>query len=107
MTRGRPDTLEETRERMTATHAARATGRSDERLFRRGVLRVMAAALGPVVFHGCASAGMGRGPALGTRAELRHAIDSLVALPLVSKEDWWFLIVDPERGDDQRAVLAR
>ena len=59
----------------------------------------MAAALGAVVFHGCASAGMGRGPALGTYAELRHAIDSMVALPKFSNAHWGILIVDPERGD--------
>jgi D-alanyl-D-alanine carboxypeptidase/D-alanyl-D-alanine-endopeptidase (penicillin-binding protein 4) len=49
---------------------------------------------------GCASAGMGRaGPAPGTRAELRHAIDSMVALPAFSNAHWGVLIVDPERGD--------
>jgi D-alanyl-D-alanine carboxypeptidase/D-alanyl-D-alanine-endopeptidase (penicillin-binding protein 4) len=49
---------------------------------------------------GCASAGMGRsGGTPGTRAELRHAIDSMVAQPKFSNAHWGILIVDPERGD--------
>ena len=56
-------------------------------------------ALGTVVLHGCASGGMGRGAPAGTRSELRHAIDSMVALPKFSNAHWGVLIVDPERGD--------
>jgi D-alanyl-D-alanine carboxypeptidase/D-alanyl-D-alanine-endopeptidase (penicillin-binding protein 4) len=49
---------------------------------------------------GCASAGMGRaGPRAGTRAELTHAIDSLIAQPKFSNAHWGILIVDPQRGD--------
>jgi serine-type D-Ala-D-Ala carboxypeptidase/endopeptidase (penicillin-binding protein 4) len=59
----------------------------------------MAVALGAAVLHGCASAGMGRGNAPGTRAELRHAIDSMVAMPKFANAHWGILIVDPERGD--------
>ena len=56
-------------------------------------------ALGAVALHGCASGGMGRGAPVGTRAELRHAIDSMVAMPKFSNAHWGVLIVDPERGD--------
>lgn len=56
-------------------------------------------ALGVAALHGCASAGMGRGSAPGTRAELRHAIDSMVAIPKFANAHWGILIVDPERGD--------
>ena len=67
---------------------------------RRSLMRLAAATLGASVLTGCASAGMGRGgPAAGTRAELRHAIDSLVSLPKFSNAHWGILIVDPERGD--------
>ena len=48
----------------------------------------------------CASAGMGRGSAPpGSRVELRHAIDSMVAQPKFSNAHWGILIVDPQRGD--------
>ena len=56
-------------------------------------------ALGIVLLHGCASAGMGRGSAPGTRADLRHAIDSMVAMPKFANAHWGILIVDPVRGD--------
>jgi len=63
--------------------------------------RAAGLALGTALLAGCASSGMGRSrsPAPGTRAELRHAIDSLVALPTFSNAHWGILIVDPERGD--------
>jgi len=49
---------------------------------------------------GCASAGTGRsGGTLGTRGELRYAIDSMVSQPKFSNAHWGILIVDPERGD--------
>lgn len=63
------------------------------------VLRAMAIALGAATLQACASAGMGRGAAPGSRTELRHAIDSMVALPKFSNAHWGILIVDPERGD--------
>ena len=75
-----------------------AAGRSPTHagLARRGTL----ATLGLLSTLGCASAGMGRsGTALGSRAELRHAIDSMVALPKFSNAHWGILIVDPQRGD--------
>ena len=68
---------------------------------RRATARRAALTLGAVALTACASAGMGRGsaPAAGTRAELRHAIDSMVALPKFSNAHWGIVIVDPERGD--------
>ncbi len=60
----------------------------------------MVAALGVALLSGCASAGMGHsGSAPGTRGDLRHAIDSMVAQPKFSNAHWGILIVDPERGD--------
>ena len=84
---------------MSATYAARGTARHQLRRSGFGVLLPMAIALGAAAMQACASAGMGRGPAPGTRAELRHAIDSMVALPKFSNAHWGILIVDPERGD--------
>lgn len=53
-----------------------------------------------IALGGCASGGVGRtGPAPGTRAELRYAIDSMVAQRKFSTAHWGILIVDPERGD--------
>src|SRR5689334_2346023 len=61
---------------------------------------VASAALGALVIAGCASAGMGHsGATPGSRAELRHAIDSMIAQPKFSNAHWGILIVDPERGD--------
>ena len=61
---------------------------------------VSASALGAASLLGCASAGMGRSAGSpGTRAELRYAIDSMVASPKFSNAHWGILIVDPERGD--------
>jgi D-alanyl-D-alanine carboxypeptidase/D-alanyl-D-alanine-endopeptidase (penicillin-binding protein 4) len=63
-------------------------------------VRAIVAALGIASLSGCASAGVGRsGGTAGTRAELRHAIDSMVAQPKFSNAHWGILIVDPERGD--------
>jgi D-alanyl-D-alanine carboxypeptidase/D-alanyl-D-alanine-endopeptidase (penicillin-binding protein 4) len=75
--------------------------RSLERRRRAPHLRpLVAAALGAVAVGGCASSGMGRsGGRPGTRGELRHAIDSMVASPTFSNAHWGILIVDPERGD--------
>src|SRR5689334_12585758 len=57
-------------------------------------------ALGIPSLTGCASAGMrGSAGSAGTRAELRHAIDSMVAQPKFGNANWGILIVDPERGD--------
>jgi D-alanyl-D-alanine carboxypeptidase/D-alanyl-D-alanine-endopeptidase (penicillin-binding protein 4) len=62
--------------------------------------RAAAATLGVLSVVGCASSGMTRRDARpGTRAELRYAIDSLVAQPKFSNAHWGILIVDPERGD--------
>jgi len=62
--------------------------------------RLVAATLGGLALTACASSGMGRsGGSPGTRGELRHAIDSLVAQPKFSNAHWGILIVDPERGD--------
>ncbi len=56
---------------------------------------------------GCASAGIGRsGAPAGTRAELRQAIDSMVATPKFSNAHWGILIVDPERGDTLYSLNA-
>ena len=61
---------------------------------------VSASALGAALLLGCASGGMGRSAGSpGTRAELRYAIDSMVASPKFSNAHWGILIVDPERGD--------
>jgi serine-type D-Ala-D-Ala carboxypeptidase/endopeptidase (penicillin-binding protein 4) len=66
----------------------------------RRALRVAVMALGIPSLTGCASAGMRGSPSTaGTRAELRHAIDSMVAQPRFSNANWGILIVDPERGD--------
>ena len=62
--------------------------------------RATAVTLGATLLVGCASGGMGRsGGSPGSRAELRHAIDSMVASPKFSNAHWGILIVDPERGD--------
>src|SRR5215207_5444342 len=67
---------------------------------RRSFARLTAATLGALALTGCASSGMGRsGGSPGTRGELRHAIDSLVAQPKFGNAHWGILIVDPERGD--------
>ena len=59
------------------------------------------------VLAGCASAAMGRsGAPVGTRAELRQAIDSMVASPKFSNAHWGILIVDPERGDTLYSLNA-
>ena len=86
---------------MTATRSARATPSRPEwgRWPGRAVRPITIGALGSLVLHGCASAGMGRAAALGTRAELRHAIDSMVAMPKFANAHWGVLIVDPARGD--------
>ena len=56
--------------------------------------------LGMASLAACASAGMGRSTMRpGSRAELRQAIDSMVAQPKFSNAHWGILIVDPERGD--------
>ena len=56
--------------------------------------------LGALLLAACASGGMGRsGGSPGSRAELRHAIDSMVTSPKFSNAHWGILIVDPERGD--------
>ena len=69
-------------------------------------LRATALALG-ILTSGCASAGMrGSGSTPGTRAELRHAIDSMVAQPKFSNAHWGILIVDPERGDTIYSRIA-
>ena len=66
----------------------------------RHTVRATAMALGIASLSGCASAGMAHsGGTPGTRAELRHAIDSMVAQPKFSNAHWGILIVDPERGD--------
>src|SRR6478735_10084757 len=66
----------------------------------RHTVRATAMALGIASLSGCASAGMAHsGATPGTRAELRHAIDSMVAQPKFSNAHWGILIVDPERGD--------
>ena len=57
------------------------------------------AALGMLGAVGCASARGRSGGSPGTRAELRHAIDSMVTQPKFSNAHWGILIVDPERGD--------
>src|SRR5689334_13818670 len=63
-------------------------------------LRAMTVTLGAALVGACASAGMGHGGGTpGTRGELRHAIDSMVAQPKFSNSQWGVLIVDPERGD--------
>lgn len=63
-------------------------------------VRTLTGTLGITLLLGCASAGMGHGGGKpGSRAELRHAIDSMVALPKYSNAHWGILIVDPERGD--------
>src|SRR6476659_6973745 len=63
-------------------------------------MRAVTGTLGATLLLGCASAGMGHsGGTPGSRAELRHAIDSMVALPKFSNAHWGILIVDPERGD--------
>lgn len=75
-----------------------AAGRSRRLPFRIGGGTL--ATLGMLSALGCASAGVGRsGPAPGSRAELRHAIDSLVTQPKFSNAHWGILIVDPQRGD--------
>ena len=61
--------------------------------------RAVAATLGVLGAVGCASARGRSGGSPGTRAELRHAIDSMVAQPKFSNAHWGILIVDPERGD--------
>ena len=68
---------------------------------RRARLQHAAAAtLGVLSVVGCASARTVRAAERpGTRGELRHAIDSLVAQPKFSNAHWGILIVDPERGD--------
>src|SRR5687768_4025066 len=64
------------------------------------IRRAVSLTLGVAGIAGCASGGMGRGGASpGSRAELRHAIDSMVASPAFSNAHWGILIVDPERGD--------
>ena len=64
------------------------------------VIRRATLSLGAAGFAACASAGMGRsGERPGSRAELRSAIDSMVAQPKFSNAHWGILIVDPERGD--------
>ena len=66
----------------------------------RNTLRATAAALGIASLSACASGGMGRsGSTSGTRVEMRHAIDSMVAQPKFSNAHWGILIVDPESGD--------
>jgi len=66
----------------------------------RHAVLATAVALGIAFLTACASAGMrGSGSAPGTRAELRHAIDSMVAQPKFSNAHWGILVVDPERGD--------
>jgi D-alanyl-D-alanine carboxypeptidase/D-alanyl-D-alanine-endopeptidase (penicillin-binding protein 4) len=63
-------------------------------------VRAVTGTLGATLLLGCASAGMGHaGGTPGSRAELRHAIDSMVAQPKFSNAHWGILIVDPERGD--------
>lgn len=62
--------------------------------------RATVTALGVASLAACASAGMGRsGSTPGSRAELRHAIDSMVAEPKFSNAHWGILVVDPARGD--------
>jgi D-alanyl-D-alanine carboxypeptidase/D-alanyl-D-alanine-endopeptidase (penicillin-binding protein 4) len=66
----------------------------------RPAARSAVGTLGITLLAACASAGMGRsGNAPGSREELRHAIDSMVADPKFSNAHWGILIVDPERGD--------
>ncbi len=66
----------------------------------RHTVRAAAVAVGIASVSGCASGGMrSSGSTAGTRAELRHAIDSMVAQPKFSNAHWGVLIVDPERGD--------
>src|SRR6476660_6057603 len=66
----------------------------------RHAVRATAMALGIASLSGCASAGIAHsGGTAGTRAELRHAIDSMVTQPKFSNAHWGILIVDPERGD--------
>lgn len=61
--------------------------------------RAVVATLGALGAVGCASARGRSGGSPGTRAELRHAIDSMVTQPKFSNAHWGILIVDPERGD--------
>ena len=62
--------------------------------------RGLTATLGVAASGACASAGRGHaGASPGTRAELRRAIDSMVAMPKFSNAHWGIVIVDPERGD--------
>src|SRR5687768_14664142 len=85
---------------MTRTRPVVAVARRLEGSRRARRVRGRAAlALGVAALHACASAGMGRGSSPGTRAELRHAIDSMVAMPKFSNAHWGILVVDPERGD--------
>jgi hypothetical protein len=66
----------------------------------RHTVRAAAVALGIASVSGCASGGMrSSGSTAGTRADLRHAIDSMVAQPKFSNAHWGVLIVDPERAD--------
>jgi len=62
--------------------------------------RAPAVALGIASLFACASAGVGRsGSTPGSRVELQHAIDSMVAQAKFSNAHWGILIVDPEHGD--------
>jgi serine-type D-Ala-D-Ala carboxypeptidase/endopeptidase (penicillin-binding protein 4) len=80
--------------RQQASEVSRPVG------WRARARRGLVAALGVAAMVGCASAGMGRGGGSpGTRAELRHAIDSMVSSPKFSNAHWGILIIDPERGD--------
>src|SRR5688500_3660101 len=64
------------------------------------IRRAVSLTLGVAGGGGWAWGGVGRGGASpGSRAELRHAIDSMVASPAFSNAHWGILIVDPERGD--------
>jgi serine-type D-Ala-D-Ala carboxypeptidase/endopeptidase (penicillin-binding protein 4) len=81
------------------TRVALMAGRRKQSTFALAA-RAAVAALGIAPVAACASAGMGRaGGTPGSRDELRHAIDSMVADPKFSNAHWGVLIVDPERGD--------
>src|SRR5215212_8070986 len=65
----------------------------------RHALRGALITLGMFGAVACASARGRSGGSPGTRAELRHAIDSMVTQPKFSNAHWGILIVDPEHGD--------
>lgn len=83
---------------MTRTRSIASERRTRSRT--RRIRRATLVTLGAAALTGCSSATVRRsGMAPGTRAELRHAIDSLIRQPKFGNAHWGILIVDPERGD--------